>query len=111
MIAAASSFSFDHAVDNLLADGLKADKADLVQRLQTIGECRFVNYAGYFRSGSRFGPDATVEAVWLLYEFDHRLRSMCLEAIGYIETQVRYHLAYCFASITVYGIGDSRGTG
>ncbi len=84
-------------IDNLIADGLRADKADLVQRLQTIGEWRFVNYAGYFRSGSSFGPDATVEAVWRLYEFDHRLRSMCLEAIGYIETQVRSHLAYCFA--------------
>ena len=35
--------------------------------------------------------------VWRLYEFDHRLRALCFEAIGNIETQIRSHLAYRFA--------------
>ena len=97
MVAPVSSFSFDSVADNLISDGLEADKAELVQRLQTIGEHRFGYYAEYFRSGSSFRLGVTLDAVWQLYEFDHRLRSLCLEAIGNIETQIRSHLAYRFA--------------
>ena len=90
-------FSFEMAADSLMASGLQADKAELMRRLQVVGEYRFAAYADYFRSGSGYAPGTTLEKVWRLHEFDHRLRVLCFEAIGNIETQVRSQLAYRFA--------------
>ena len=90
-------FSFETAADNLLANGLQADKTELVRRLQAAGEYRLATYADYFRSGNGYAPGTTLGKVWRIYEFDHRLRSLCFEAIGNIEVQVRGLLAHCFA--------------
>ena len=99
MPAAIPILSFDRAADDLLASGLHADKDSLVMRLESVGEHRFAAYANYFRAGSGYVPGTTLEMVWRIYEFDHRLRSLCFEAIGSIEVQVRTLLAYHFAHI------------
>ena len=93
---AALSFSFDPVAENLLAQGLHADKTLLMMRLESIGEYRLTSYADYFRSGSGYSPGTTLEKVWRIYEFDRCLRSLCFEAIGNIEIYVRSMLVYRF---------------
>ena len=97
MSSATSAPSIDRVADDLLLRGLQADKAELIMRLASAGEYRFAAYADYFRSGSGYAPGTTLEMVWSIYEFDHRLRSLCFEAIGNIEVQVRALLACYFA--------------
>lgn len=98
MLAGISGFSFESHADGILAQGLQADKAELVLRLQMLGEFRFAGYAEFFRDGSGgYHPGATLEAVWRIYKFDSYLRLLCLEAISAIEVNVRAQLAYRFA--------------
>lgn len=89
--------SFEAQADRLLERGLVADRRTLTKRLEATSYFRFCAYAENFRDGENYLPDATLEKVWRLYTFDHRLRTICLDAIESIEVQVRTQLAYHFA--------------
>ncbi|HAV12992.1 MAG TPA: hypothetical protein DCX06_05805 [Opitutae bacterium] len=89
--------SFEAQADRLIARGLIADRCTLVKRLEATNYFRFSAYAESFRDGEHYLPDTTLEKVWRLYTFDHRLRTLCLDAIESIEVQVRTQLAYHFA--------------
>lgn len=97
MATGTSVFSFEPAADRLIARGLRADKTELIRRLEMVGEFRLTDYAQFFRAENLYRGDATLEALWGIVEFDNRLRSLCFEAIGCIEVQVRSDLAYRFA--------------
>jgi len=91
-------FTFEEQADHLISDGLDADRATLIARLSATNYFRFCAYVHTFRQGDgRCVPGTTLENVWRLYTFDHRLRMLCLDAIESIEVQVRTQLAYHFA--------------
>ena len=91
-------FTFEEQADHLIAEGLHADRAALIARLAATNYFRFCAYGHSFRGDDgRFLPGTTLEQVWRLYTFDHRLRMVCLDAIESIEIQVRTQLAYHFA--------------
>ena len=91
-------FTFEEQADHLIAQGLIADRAALIARLSATNYFRFCAYVHPFRQADeRCRPEITLEQVWRLYTFDHRLRMLCLDAIESIEVQVRTQLAYHFA--------------
>lgn len=89
--------SFEAQADRLIARGLIADRSTLVKRLSATNYFRFCAYAESFLDGDQYQPETTLDKVWRLYTFDHRLRTLCLDAIESIEVQVRTQLAYHFA--------------
>lgn len=89
--------SFEAQAGRLIARGLVAERSTLVKRLAATNYFRFCAYAESFLDGEKYLPDTTLEKVWRLYTFDHRLRTLCLDAIESIEVQVRTQLAYHFA--------------
>ena len=97
MASRTSELFFEPAAGRLIARGLRADKTELIRRLEMIGEPRLSDYALFHRVGECYQRGTTLQVVWELFEFDSRLRSLCFEAIGYIEAQMRSNLAYRFA--------------
>jgi abortive infection bacteriophage resistance protein len=91
------ALTFEEQADLLLARGLCADRVELVKRLQATNYFRFCAYAWVFQEGDRYQTGITLEQVWRLYTFDHRLRTLFIDAIESIEVQVRTLLAYQFA--------------
>ena len=90
--------AYDEQASILLARGLQADKLAMIRELQLAGEFRLTSYAEFFRAADgNYRAGTTLAAVRRLYDFDHRLRSLCLEATGSIEVQVRSQLSYHFA--------------
>lgn len=95
---ASATLTYDEQANLLLERGLQADKAALIRELQLTGEFRLASYAEFFRAANgNYRAGTTLTSVQRLYEFDHRLRLLCFEAIGVIEVQVRSQLAYHFA--------------
>lgn len=91
--------TYDEQANLLLERGLQADRAALIRELQLIGEFRLSSYAEFFRAADgNYRAGTTLTSVQRLYEFDHRLRLLCFEAIGSIEVQVRSQLAYHFSN-------------
>ena len=98
MVSIVSVRTYDEQANLLMARGLQTDKAALIRELQQAGEFRFTSYAEFFRAADgNYCPDTTLTSVQRLYEFDHRLRGLCFEAIGSVEVQVRSQLSYHFA--------------
>jgi len=91
-------FTFEAQADKLLGEGLLAEREALIERLQVTNYFRFCAYVHHFRQPDGFcKAGTTLEQVWRLYTFDHRLRMLCLDAIESIEVHVRTQLAYHFA--------------
>lgn len=85
----------------LMAQGLLADRDELVLRLETVGFYRLNGYAYPFRqvdSGGNvlpaFKPGTDLKRLWFLYRFDRNLRFLFLDAIERIEIALRSQLAY-----------------
>lgn len=97
-MASSAIRTYDEQASLLLGRGLQADKAALIRDLQLVGAFRLAGYAEFFRADDgNYRSGTTLTSVQRLYEFDHRLRLLCFEAIGSIEVQVRSQLAYHFA--------------
>ena len=91
------ALTFDDQADRLMERGLIADRDALLQRLKATNYFRFSAYAWPFLEGERYQDGTSLEQVWRLYTFDHRLRTLFIDAIESIEVQVRTQLAYHFA--------------
>lgn len=92
------ALTFEEQADLLLARGLVANRELLVERLRATNYYRFTSYLFTFRTGDdRYQDGTTLDKVWELYRFDHRLRQLFLDAVETIEVQVRTQLAYHFA--------------
>lgn len=82
----------------LLSRGLVADKDRLIAVLGQINYYRLSTYLYTYRDGSdAFVPGTRLEHIIRLYEFDHTLRMLLLDAIEGVEILVRTNLAYHFA--------------
>ncbi|MGC6423818.1 MAG: Abi family protein [Lentimonas sp.] len=91
------ALTFDQQADRLLERGLIAERDALLQRLMATNYFRLSSYAWPFLEDDRYREDTTLEQVWRLYTFDHRLRTLFIDAIESIEVQMRTQLAYHFA--------------
>ncbi len=91
------ALTFEQQADRLLQRGLKADRDALLQRLKATSYFRLSSYAWPFLEGDHYRERTTLDAVWRLYTFDHRLRTLFIDAIESIEVQVRTQLAYHFS--------------
>jgi len=90
--------SFEAQAEKLLSRGLIADRAALIARLQATSYSRLTGYLYTFRTDhDGYVPGTTLDRVWQLYTFDHRLRMLMLDAIEGIEVQIRTQLAYHFS--------------
>lgn len=93
-----SPLTFEEQADQLLGRGLKAEKPELVARLQAVSYYRLSGYlhpfreaeSDHFKSGTKLGH------VWERYCFDRRLRVLLLDAIERIEVSIRTKLIYHF---------------
>lgn len=88
---------FEEQADRLLERGLIADRDTLIQRLKATNYFRLSAYAWPFLEGGCYREGTTLDQVWRLYTFDHRLRTLFIDAIESIEVQVRTQLGYHFA--------------
>lgn len=92
--------SFEDQADQLMARGLEGDRALLVKRLQATNYYRFSTYLYTFRGEDEdYLLGTSVERVWDLYQFDHGLRLLLLDALETIEVHARTQLAYHFAHL------------
>jgi abortive infection bacteriophage resistance protein len=92
------ALTFEEQADQLLNRGLQADRSALTARLQVTNYYRLTVYLYTFRTDhERYLPGTTLDKIWRLYTFDHRLRMLMLDAIEGIEVHVRTQLAYHFA--------------
>ncbi|MFO0824563.1 MAG: Abi family protein [Gemmataceae bacterium] len=98
--------SYDQQADQLIARGLKGDRATLISHLQSVSYYRLSGYWYPFRQTDPatpdcklddFYPDATIEKVWDRYVFDRRLRLLVMDALERIEVDARTRLAYLHA--------------
>jgi abortive infection bacteriophage resistance protein len=92
----------------LLDRGMVGDIDAIERRLTCTNYYRLAGYFYFFRmhqgatrkNGEQFRPGTTFDAIWNLYTFDSRLRSLTTVAIEKIEiairTQVSYHHAMKF---------------
>jgi abortive infection bacteriophage resistance protein len=82
----------------LISRGLVADKDRLVTVLSQINYYRLSTYLYTYRDTTEsFLPGTHLEHILRLYQFDHTLRMLLLDAIEGIEILVRTRLAYHFA--------------
>lgn len=91
------SLTFEEQADRLIGRGLLADRDKLLQRLKATNYFRFSAYAWPFLEGDRYREGTTLDQIWRYYTFDHRLRTLFIDAIESIEVQIRTQLAYHFA--------------
>lgn len=85
--------SFEAQADQLIARGLIAERAILVERLKAVNYYRLSGYLYPFREpDDSFKVGTTLEAVWRRYTFDRRLRLLFIDAIERIEVAVRTRL-------------------
>jgi len=90
--------TLEEQADLLLSRGLVADKDKLVATLAQVNYYRLSTYLYTYRDGSdAFVPGTHLDRVLRLYEFDHALRMLLLDAIEGVEILVRTQLAYHFA--------------
>jgi abortive infection bacteriophage resistance protein len=78
----------------LLARGLVAEEAVLIQRLTSVSYYRLTGYLYPFlqigeNSQKRYTEGTTLEVIWSRYCFDRRLRVLMLDAIERVEVSVR----------------------
>jgi abortive infection bacteriophage resistance protein len=87
--------TYEQQADLLLARGLVADKAELIQRLTSVSYYRLCAYWYPFkRPDNSFEPGTTFESVWRRYTFDRQLRLIVMDAIERVEITLRTGLAY-----------------
>ncbi|MBI2427806.1 MAG: Abi family protein [Ignavibacteriales bacterium] len=90
--------TFEQQADLLISRGLIANRAELIQRLQTVNYYRLSGYLYPFRENdTTFRVGTTLDKVWHHYIFDRRLRMLVMDAVERVEVAVRTHLAYHFA--------------
>jgi abortive infection bacteriophage resistance protein len=87
--------TYQAQADLLIARGLIADKADLVEKLRAVNYYRLSGYLYPFRNpDDTFHPGTTLDQVWRRYTFDRQLRLLVLDAIERVEVAVRTSLVY-----------------
>lgn len=93
------ALTFEQQADQLLQRGLKADKDQLVKRLEATSYFRLSGYLHPFRVSGTDGykDGTTLDQVWRRCLFDQRLRTLVLDAIEAVEVFARTQLAYHFA--------------
>ncbi len=91
------ALTFEQQADRLLERGLMADREVLLRRLNATSYFRLSSCAWPYLEGERYREGTTLDQVWRLYTFDHRLRTLFIDAIESIEVQVRTQLAYHFS--------------
>ena len=92
------ALTFEAQADKMSGRGLVADRNSLIARLQTTNHYRLSAYLYTFRADHElYRPGTTLDQVFRLYSFDHRLRMLLLDAIEGIEVHIRTQLAYHFA--------------
>jgi abortive infection bacteriophage resistance protein len=92
------ALSFEEQADKLLGRGLVADRASLIARLRVTNYYRLSAYLYPFRDGEdAYQPGTRLETVLRLYDFDHRLRVLLLDAIESVEVHIRTQLCYHFS--------------
>lgn len=96
------ALTFETQADQLIARGLVADRAELIQRLSAVSYYRLAGYLHPFRAKEndaltdRFVEGTSLAEVWQRYCFDRRLRGLVMDAIERIEVSVRTQLVYHF---------------
>jgi abortive infection bacteriophage resistance protein len=94
------ALSYRQQAEQLMARGLAI--ADLDSALERLRHCNYYRLGAYWlpfeanHATHRFKTGATFEQVIRLYDADHALRLVVLEAIGQIEVSVRSQWAYQF---------------
>jgi abortive infection bacteriophage resistance protein len=84
--------SFEQQADLLILRGLIiSDKNTLVERLRNVNYTRLSAYWHTFQDINNnyiFLPNTQLETIWQRYIFDHELRLIVMDAIGYIEVAI-----------------------
>jgi abortive infection bacteriophage resistance protein len=87
--------TLEEQADLLISQGLAADKGRLVTVLSQINYYCLSTYLYTCRDGPEsFLPVTCLEYILRLYEFDHTLRMLLMDAIEGVEILVRSRLAY-----------------
>ena len=88
-----TALSFPDQADRLLARGLVADRAQLVERLSSVNYYRLSAYWYTFRidgdADDKLIPGTTLATVWSRYVFDRQLRLLVMDAIERVEVAIR----------------------
>ena len=100
--------TYEEQADLLLARGMVANRAYLVQHLQDVGYYRLSGYWHVFkRSDDTFREGTSFEKVWDLYTFDRQFKLITLDAIERVEIYLRTQLAYELAKVSgPFGYAD-----
>jgi abortive infection bacteriophage resistance protein len=95
--------SSDKQADLLIARGMGGNRAQIIERLNTVGYFRLSAYSYPFRTPNPADPANPIDtfragtdfvAVWSRYVFDRHLRLLVLDAIERIEVAVRSLLVH-----------------
>lgn len=87
--------SFEEQADLLIARGMQADRAVLIQCLQDVGYYRLSGYWHIFKQeDGDFLAGTTFERVWDIYVFDRQFKLVVFDAIEHVEIYLRTQLAY-----------------
>jgi abortive infection bacteriophage resistance protein len=91
------ALTLDEQADLLLARGLLANRAVLIERLRTVNYYRLSGYLYPFRQlDDTYISGTTFDAIWRRYNFDRRLRMLLLDAIERLEIAVRSRVVHHF---------------
>ncbi len=91
-----SPLNYDQQVDLLASRGLQMpDKPKAVALLSRISYYRLSAYRFPYQYGrDQFKPDITIDDIYSLYLFDHKLRILVLDYLETIEVAIRTSLTY-----------------
>ncbi len=96
--------SYEQQVDLLIGRGLIVkDKQHAIQILSQVGYYRLSAYRFPFQQeADKFSKGITFEDLYSLYQFDHDLRGIILEALAIVEVAMRarliYHLSHSYGA-------------
>ncbi len=87
--------TFEKQADRLIKRGLITEKQHLISILQGVNYYRLSAYLYPFRNDDdTYKPNTTFEEVWNRYLFDHQLRLILMDAIEWIEVDIRTKITY-----------------
>jgi abortive infection bacteriophage resistance protein len=87
--------TYEQQADLLLQRGLVADRALLIQRLQSVNYYRLSAYCYPFKQpDNTFTLGTKFDTIWRRYTFDRQLRLLVIDAIERVEIAVRSRLVY-----------------
>ena len=87
--------TFEDQASLIISRGLRADRAELINRLKSVNYYRLSGYWHPFLDAqNNFKDNTTLEKIWRRYTFDRQLRLLILDAIERLEVAIRTNLAY-----------------